>query len=170
MMSQHITEIGNFGDFPSLESLARVHDRVAARIDELPLTRAVEEQRRRLNDRLWSIRAVIATTPPKTQADIQALVRIFREEAARDSEFECDCPGAARDLARGLAEACWQGVGGKPCVKTETREVVIKARVSEIGNDRIVVHPNDDLAQSLSVPASDVLVFGGDRPMEENAA
>jgi hypothetical protein len=44
----------------------------------------------------------------------------------------------------------------------ETREVAIKARVSEVGDDFIVIHPSNDLTQSIIIPMSDVLAFGED--------
>jgi hypothetical protein len=72
-------------------------------------------------------------------------------------------------LTRALTEACWQGVGGKPCgLKAETRSIVIRAQVSEIGNERIVIHPNDDPLQAITIPAEDVLVFGGDMRASRN--
>jgi hypothetical protein len=43
---------------------------------------------------------------------------------------------------------------------SETRSIVIRAKVSEIGNDRIVIHPNDDPDQSMTVATGDVLAFG----------
>jgi uncharacterized protein involved in exopolysaccharide biosynthesis len=100
----HTTEVSeNVGEFPNIESLASEHDRISREIDELPLTCAAEEQRRRLNDSLWAIRALIAATPSKTQAELQAKTRIFQVEAARDGEFECHVPGSARDLSRSVA-------------------------------------------------------------------
>jgi hypothetical protein len=171
MMYQVSTEIGNFRDFPNIKSLALIHDRIAREIEELPQTRAGDERASLLNGRLWRLRGLIASTPPKTQADVQALIRICRAEAARDPDFECHVPGSAQDLTRALTEACWQGVGGKPCgLKAETRSIVVRIRVSEIGHDRIVVHPSDDTKQMMTIPVEDVLVFGGDNPKEESVA
>ena len=52
----------------------------------------------------------------------------------------------------------------------ETRSIVIRVRVSEIGDDRIVVHPNDDIGQSMTVAVEDVLAFGGAKGEEKETA
>lgn len=100
----YTTEVSEtVGNFPNIESLALIHDRISREIDELPLTRAAEEQRSRLNDQQWAIRALISATPSKSQSELHAKTRVFQVEAARDADFECDVPGSARDLSRSIA-------------------------------------------------------------------
>lgn len=52
----------------------------------------------------------------------------------------------------------------------ETREVLIKARVSEIGDDFIVIHPTHDLSQSITIPVEDIIAFGSKRGESPKAA
>lgn len=52
---------------------------------------------------------------------------------------------------------------------TETRLIVVKARVSEIGNDRVLIHPKDDSSQSMSIPMSDIIAWGGEEKSKEEA-
>jgi hypothetical protein len=42
----------------------------------------------------------------------------------------------------------------------ETREVTVKVRVSEVGNGWLLIHPSNDLSQSITILPSDVLAFG----------
>jgi hypothetical protein len=60
MMSQVSTEIGEsrtqIGDFLNTESLALIHDRIAAAIARLPETRAGDERASLPNGRLWRLR------------------------------------------------------------------------------------------------------------------
>ena len=47
---------------------------------------------------------------------------------------------------------------------SDGREVLIRAHVSEIGDDHIVVHPKGDKNQSITIPIGDVIAFAGSKP------
>jgi hypothetical protein len=91
------------GGFPNIINFAAEHDRLCGEIAGLPQSEAGDEEHARRYARQWEIRALIAATPSKSQSDLHAKTRIFQVEAARDSEFECDCSGSARDLAKSIA-------------------------------------------------------------------
>ncbi|RTL88107.1 MAG: hypothetical protein EKK29_05905 [Hyphomicrobiales bacterium] len=96
--------MSNNENFPTIEALATEHDRVTREIEKLPNTDAGDEERERLNNRLWSLRALMGATASKSKGELLALARILRDEYTRDANFECHVPGSARDLARALAE------------------------------------------------------------------
>lgn len=102
--SMHTTVVSeSVGVFPNIEALAAEHDRLTGEIARLPQTAAGDEDAKHLNDRQWEIRALIAATLSYSQSELNAKARIFQAEAARDADFECDCPGSARALARSIA-------------------------------------------------------------------
>lgn len=108
MFAMNSTKIGKVGNFPMenrkiIEYLAAEHDRIAAKMDALPMTDECEEEFERLNKLTWAIRAIIAATPSKSQSELHAKTHIFEVEAARDPDFECHVAGSARDLARSIA-------------------------------------------------------------------
>jgi hypothetical protein len=148
----------SLGNFPTIKSLAAEHDRAFNKFNEL-YDRG-DDECYRFNGRMWSIRALIASTSATSLSELQAKMRILQVAVELDPKFECDAAGSARDLAKSIAADMLLLEEGKLDMEIkmdETTEVVIKARVSEFGGDWLVIHPSNDLSKSIKIPARDLL-------------